>query len=156
MAFTTPPTFVDGAVLSAAQLNILAANQTYLSGLNTGVNLGFPEISIARESSQVFHVVHSYNNLYVSALIPDNDTRLEVYYDGDGTTGNEKVYDSGLDVAGQLTANVDISDFGGDGGGGGYVMGSQYEVTVSCRDRSGPAPAGTIKLHYIVESSAAL
>lgn len=156
MAFQTPPTFVDGDVLSASQLNILAENQNYLAGLATGVNPGFPQCNIGRESSQIFHVVHTYENVYVWALIPDNDTKIEIYYDGDGTTGNELVYSAGPGIAGVLTANVDISDFGGDGAGGGYVLGSRYEVTVSCRDRSAPAPAGTIALYYIAESSAAL
>ena len=33
MAWTTPPTFVDGAILSAAQLNILSADLEYLYAL---------------------------------------------------------------------------------------------------------------------------
>lgn len=42
MSFTTPPTFSDDTVLSAAQLNILSSDIAYLEGLAGGVNVAFP------------------------------------------------------------------------------------------------------------------
>jgi hypothetical protein len=53
MAFQTPPIFVDGDVLSASQLNILAANQNELAGLQAGVNLGFPDTGIPATESAI-------------------------------------------------------------------------------------------------------
>jgi hypothetical protein len=80
MAFQTPPTFVDGNVLSASQLNILAANQNELAGLSTGVNLGFPDTGIPTDESRYFYVIHAWNNLYLSYSLPTNDSSLRVYY----------------------------------------------------------------------------
>jgi hypothetical protein len=144
MAFQTPPTFVDGDVLSASQLNILAANQNYLNGVAVGVNLAFRQTAVARETSQSYHVVHTANNLYLRVTVPDNDTKVQVYYkDGSGLPG--LVYDSGADVMGELIVNHDIS-------GDGIVLGDRYTVEVACRDKSGPSPAGTITLQYLCES----
>lgn len=50
MAFTTPPTFSSGSVLTAAQLNILGDDLNYLKGVADGVTLsGF---SIRRAATQ--------------------------------------------------------------------------------------------------------
>lgn len=45
MAWIAPPTFVNGAVLSAAQLNILSGDLEYLKGLASTVNVPFIQIS---------------------------------------------------------------------------------------------------------------
>lgn len=41
MAYTTPPTFADGNILTAAQLNILSDDIEHLYGLLSGVNVPF-------------------------------------------------------------------------------------------------------------------
>lgn len=41
MAYTTPPTFADNAILTAAQLNILSDNIEFLYSLISGVNIPF-------------------------------------------------------------------------------------------------------------------
>jgi len=41
MAFTTPPTFTSGNVLTAAQLNTLSGDVEYLYSITHGINIGF-------------------------------------------------------------------------------------------------------------------
>lgn len=50
MPYTTLPTFADGDVLTAADLNLLADNIEFLFGLVSGVNVPFSSDSIAGSS----------------------------------------------------------------------------------------------------------
>lgn len=50
MAYSTPPTFVDGAVLPASQLNNLGDDISYLYGVSTGVT--FSGFKVSRSTSQ--------------------------------------------------------------------------------------------------------
>lgn len=50
MPYTTLPTFADGDVLTAADLNLLADNIEHLWGLVSGVNVPFSSDSIAGSS----------------------------------------------------------------------------------------------------------
>lgn len=147
MAYIAITPVADGDVLSATTLNNIRANIEYLQGVASGVNVGFQQVAIARETSQAYHVVHSYENLYVYATIPNSDTEIQIYYDGDGTVGNELVYEYTPAGPETITANIDLTSFG-------YTVGSRYEVTVSCRDDGGTA--GTIDLYYLAESGASL
>lgn len=47
MAWTTPPTFSDGAVLSAAQLNILSEDISYLWERAQQVNVARPRVTVS-------------------------------------------------------------------------------------------------------------
>jgi hypothetical protein len=136
MAFQTPPTFVDGNVLSASQLNILAANQNELAGLSTGVNLGFPDTGIPTDESRYFYVIHAWNNLYLSYSLPTNDSSLRVYY------GATLVYTS-TGNAGSYTVNVDLTSFG-------LTLGQAYSVRLRA-DSDAASSVG-----YMCESESAL
>lgn len=136
MAFQTPPTFVDGNVLSASQLNILAANQNELSELAAGVNLGFPNTGIPTNESRYFYVIHTLDNLYLSYSLATNDSSLRVYY---GTT---LVYTS-TGNSGAYTVNVDLSGFG-------LTKGQGYEVRLRASD------AASSSVSYMCESESAL
>lgn len=136
MPFQTPPTFYDGDVLSASQLNILAANQNELAGLLTGVNLGFPDTGIPTDESRYFRVIHTWNNLYLSYSLASNDSGLRVYYDATlvyTSTGN----------AGAYTVNVDLSGFG-------LTLGQSYAVRLRASD------AAASSVGYMCESESAL
>ena len=50
MAYQTNPTFADGSILSASDLNILADNTEFLHGLVTGVNMPFPKVVYSIEN----------------------------------------------------------------------------------------------------------
>jgi hypothetical protein len=66
MAFQTPPVFVDGEILSASQLNVLAANQNYLSGLASSVNPPFAQITLNDEGdSRYYDLIHQHDWLYL-------------------------------------------------------------------------------------------
>jgi hypothetical protein len=45
MPYTTPPTFVDGQIVSAAQLNILSDDIEFLNGVMAGPNIPFQSIT---------------------------------------------------------------------------------------------------------------
>lgn len=136
MAFQTPPVFVDGDVLSASQLNILAANQNELSGLAVGVNLGFPDTGIPATESRYFYVIHTWDNLYLNYSLATNDSSLRVYYDSTlvyTSTGN----------AGSYQVNVDLSSFG-------LTKGQAYAVRLRASDIAASS------VGYMCESESAL
>jgi hypothetical protein len=146
MAFQTPPTFVDGAVLSASQLNILGENQNYLSDIAAGVNVGFPQVSLGDDQSQSYHVVHSHNNLYIRAHLTYKAV-IDIYYDHGN--GNERVYTHVGAAGGELvTANEDISGYG-------IPLGARCTVEVACAVSGGGGPP-TLTLYYLTESAAEL
>jgi hypothetical protein len=136
MAFQTPPIFVDGDVLSASQLNILAANQNELAGLQAGVNLGFPDTGIPATESRYFRVVHTWDNLHLIFTEANSDTDLRVYY------GATLVYTSPGNGASH-TVNVDLS-------GSGLTKGQAYVVRLRAGDDGG------VSVGYMCESESAL
>lgn len=121
MSFQTPPTFYDGDVLSASQLNILASNQNELTGGLATVNLGFPETVLSPDESRFFRVVHSFNNLYVYFVLPSNGSTLRIYYE---STLVFALYEGN---AGVHIRNVDLSSFG-------LTIGVAYRVKVVADD----------------------
>lgn len=85
MSFVTPPTFADGNVLSASQLNTLAANQNYLAGLASSVNPGFTEFNLGGSGDEVYiSMIHAHDWLYVRTYHPSDDCSVKVYHSGDG------------------------------------------------------------------------
>ncbi len=65
MAWTTPPTFVNGAVLSAAQMNILSDDIEYLRGFVSGANPGVPEVTITDNGDIYFLIRHLFQYLHL-------------------------------------------------------------------------------------------
>jgi hypothetical protein len=134
MAWTTPPTFADGDILTASQLNILAENQNYLAGIAGSVNVGFPQTTLNGDVSVYYTVVHSYNNLHIRFHEVNTDSSLRVYY------GSTLVYTSPQD-GGTFTVNVDLS-------GAGLTLGQIYSVRF--RGEAG----GTTNIYYASETEA--
>lgn len=83
MAYSAPPTFVDGNVLMAADLNILADNQNYLAGIDAGVQPGFRHVTLSGDTSQYYHVVYSSARpwFYGRMNLADNGSTVRLYYD---------------------------------------------------------------------------
>lgn len=102
MAFTTPPTFVDGSALSASQLNILANNQLYLySLLGTNTNTGFTteDINTDRDSGRWrFKRSRKYLHYRIDMISGDSD-RLKIYVNG-GEEFNDGVNRTGYSWTG--------------------------------------------------------
>ena len=86
MAWTTPPTFVNGAVLSASQLNILSDDLEYLAGFVTGANPAITAVQLAADGDAFALIRHMHRYLWVQYNAND-DVRIfydatEVYHDG--------------------------------------------------------------------------
>lgn len=133
MSFTTPPTFVDGDALSASQLNILAANQNYLSGIATSTNVGFAKrILTDGDPTQEYLIVHMHDYLYVRCNVPNSDTGIKVYYNS-----TEVYHVDGDSVTGDVNVNIDISGFG-------LVAGTRYTLKFTRVDEDGDTAAVTV------------
>jgi len=68
MPFVTPPAFVDGNVLSAAQLNVLSDDIVYLHGLSSTVNIPFARTSLDLRNINTYWMIRHkarYLNLYI-------------------------------------------------------------------------------------------
>lgn len=88
MAYTTPPTFVDGNVLTAAQLNVLSSDIEFLYGLGDVVNVPFSaklyvggsllQDQIKWRIRKKYRYLH-YSFTLISGSISPADMRL--YYD---------------------------------------------------------------------------
>ena len=114
MPYQTPPTFTDGEILSASQLNTLASNQNELNDLASSANLGFAQFGLSTNTSRYFRVIHSYDNLFLIFGEHSSSSSLRVYY------GATLVYTSpgnGQDH----TVNVNLASFG-------LVKGQPYTV----------------------------
>ena len=136
MAFQTPPTFYDGDVLSASQLNILAANQNELAGLASMVNTGFAQVGIGADTSKYYRVVHAYNNLFLKFGEWSSASELKVYY------GATLVYTSPGNGA-EHEVNVDLSTFG-------LTIGQPYTVRLRTGEDDG------VEMYYLSESEETL
>lgn len=136
MAWTTPPTFVDGAVLSAAQLNILSDDLEYLAGYVAGGNPAVTStVCLVSDGgptprNDVFHLLrHLHRYLHVRVVADDE---VEVHY------GGTKVFEDGS-PDGDETYVVDLESFG-------LVVGMVYTVRVHLR---GSTPR---IVYYLIES----
>jgi hypothetical protein len=108
MAWTTPPTFVTSAVLSAAQLNVLSADVEYLNGFVSGANPAMTSTTLT-DDGDILHIIrhlHRYLHCMVRAT-----GDVKVYYDTtqvfhDGSPGGDEGYIVDLNsfglTAGQL------------------------------------------------------
>lgn len=111
MAWTTPPTFTSGNILTAAQLNILSDDQEHLYGLAQSPNLPIVRAGGAAGVTDKYYIVrHRLQYLNVRATWdkgsdPGSDFSLTVYYDGTsvisqslgGTTETTTTYQADLD-----------------------------------------------------------
>ena len=98
MPYTTPPTFVNGQIVSAAQLNILSDDIEFLNGVIAGPNIAFQSITWDTNSGEhTWYVRHRHQYLHFSYTISaDPADDVKIYYGGvliyqDGTPGEETV-----------------------------------------------------------------
>lgn len=131
MAYTTPPTFVTGVALSAAQLNILSDNQEYFWGLVTSQNPGMVETTIAADGDVFLMIRHTQRYLHVRYQADD---RCRIYYDA------TKVYDvSG--TSGTVTTSVDLNSYG-------LTIGQLYVIKFSIESTGQP-----LRVSYAYEAA---
>jgi hypothetical protein len=131
MPWTSPPTFVTDAVLSASQLNVLSDNQEYLYGYVSGQNPGIASLvltvdgdgfGVMRHMQRYFHVVY----------LCQND--IKIYYDA-----TEVFHDGAPDGTVNDSAIIDLNAFG-------FTVGQLYTVKFTM-------DSGTV--HYFYESDSA-
>jgi hypothetical protein len=102
MAWTTPPTFSSGAVLSAAQLNVLSDDLEYLNGFVSGANPAMTSTTIT-DNGDILHIIrHLHRYLHTKFRATDD---VKIYYDA------TKVYEDGS-PPGDDTQIVDLDSYG--------------------------------------------
>lgn len=102
MAWSTPPTFSDGAILSASQLNILSDNVEYLYSLLNRPNMPFVKGTLSAGGGAttavywgVWHV-HRYLKYKIAVSGGNTDSMRMTYY-ANGAGGN--LINDGIDRA---------------------------------------------------------
>lgn len=89
MAFTTPPTFSDGALLTASQLNILSDDLEHLYGIVQAPQVPFRKLNLNLQGSvsQYYYVRHrsKYLNLKIEYVV-DNSWGTHIEWGLDVTT----------------------------------------------------------------------
>ena len=140
MPFSTPPTFVDGNILSASQLNTLTNNDLYfrsLLGNNTNTGFMTEDIVTDRDSAKwVFRRTRQYIHYNISMLSGDSD-RLIIYVNGaqelnDGVNRTGYTWTGYFDLD-TITNPVTEGDF--------------YEVYINIEFIS-----GSLRVNYFIES----
>lgn len=149
MSFVSPPTFADGDVLSASQLNLLAANQNFLSGMASSVNPGFTEFSLGGSGDAVFvSMVHSHDWLYVRTYHSDDDCAVKVFHSGDGFSaeiGELKTTSAG---GGEDSLAIDLSGLAG------LVKGAWVRYRLRGAREGGSSGSSTVR--YFAETAEAV
>lgn len=144
MPFSTPPTFTDGNVLSASQLNTLAANQNYFNSLlGTTSNTGFmtEDISTDRDSAiWVFKRSRRYLHYRVD-MIEGLSDRLIIYVNGNEELNDGINRSSGYSWTGYFDLTAITSP---------VTVGDLYEVYCNCDVDS--AGTNTFRIQYFIES----
>ena len=102
MAYTTPPTFNTGDILSATQLNILSDDIEYLNGFVVGSSPAMVSVNLANDGDVYFIIRHTQRYLHVKYRAQDS---CRIYYDA------ITVYNQGSTV-GDRTITVDLNPFG--------------------------------------------
>ena len=107
MAWTTPPTFVDAAVASAANLNILSDDLEHLQGVAAGPNAPFQSYVFSTSGTATYHLRYRYPYLHYSYTVsvdPGDDVNIKV-------NGTSKVHDGAPGEA-TVTSYVDLTSMG--------------------------------------------
>jgi len=84
MAYSTPPTFADGNILTATQLNTLSANQEYLKGVIDAPNV--PSIQVGDNADFWFRHTLPYFHWYFYVNNGSTVDKVEIkIYSDDGS-----------------------------------------------------------------------
>jgi hypothetical protein len=147
MPYSAIPTFVDGDILTASDLNTLSANQEFLFSLGNAANAPFNSVRVNTgsldESVAFWRIRHRLDYLHfkITTVDSSNDEWVRVYYNGVKVYGDEApsggeyadVYDlsswASLPnlVGAWLTATAYEDDVNGDGDDGSVVTnGGEY------------------------------
>ena len=143
MAWQTNPTFADGNVLSAAQLNILSENCEYLFSLVSGINVPFTGDQITTGNTRGYTFTRQSRYLHYKARLTAGDSdgtsiKIDTYTEGGDSTNRASPY--------TWTEVIDLTTITSA-----PAVGDEYEVIVYFT----PNPTGTFHLDYLIESDSA-
>jgi hypothetical protein len=113
VAWTSPPTFSSGNVLSAAQLNVLSDNQEFLFGYVSGQNPGIASLVLLTDGDGFGVIRHEQRYLHVVYLCQDD---IKIYYDA-----TEVFHDGAPDGVVNDSAIIDLNPFS-------FTVGQLYTV----------------------------
>jgi hypothetical protein len=149
LSYTTPPTFVDGNLGSAAQLNILADDIKYLANISNATNIPFRAVwtdagVTVQDTGVRWKIRHLHRYFHYRVRQTDSTSDfMEVHYDS--TT----VYSDGGDRVAAYTweGYVDLEDTG-------VItptptIGEWYDVKIENGHKTG---SGRIAVDYLLES----
>lgn len=102
MAYTTPPTFNTGDILSAGNLNILSDDIEYLNGFVVGTSPAMVSVNIPVDGDVLFIIKHTQRYLKVKYRAQD---RCRIWYNG------TNVYDQSGTI-GDQTVSIDTNSAG--------------------------------------------
>lgn len=108
MPYTTPPTFVNGQIVSAAQLNILSDDIEFLNGIMAGPNIPFQSITWDTNSGEhTWYVRHRHRYLHYSfSITSDPADDVKIYYNG------VQIFHDGAPGEGYQTSYRDLNAYG--------------------------------------------
>ena len=123
MPYTNPPTFVDGQIVSAAQLNTLSDDIEFLNGVVAGPNIPFQSVTWDTNSGEhTWYVRHRHRYLHYSFTISsDAADDVKIYFNG------VQVFHDGAPGQNTFTGYVDLNSFGSWTAGAWYPIRFEYD-----------------------------
>lgn len=118
MAFVTPPTFSDSAVLTATQLNQLSSSVNSLQSAANQPTPGFLMVAVEDDGTRYFWMRHAAANDYLHFRITQADPdSVDVYITPDGDS-EVHVWDDGAPPSGttEYVLRLSTGDATEDGG----------------------------------------
>jgi len=133
------PTFADGDVLSASQLNNLVARLNALTSTAAAANVAFPQIVLTQSEGNAYvNLIHAQDWLHVRLDLPNDDVELTIYY------GETEVGTIDGDVqTGYQAQSIDLSGFE-------LTKGAWYRLWLRRREEGGDSAPVTV--YYVGES----
>lgn len=111
MAWSSPPSFSSGAVLSASALNTVSDDLVFLHGLISGANPAMASIELTVNGTCFAVIRHKHRYLHAVYLCQDD---FRIAYSADGATWTEVYHDGAPNgtVADSIPTPVDLNSFG--------------------------------------------
>lgn len=106
MPWTTPPTFVNGAILSAAQLNIHSDNLDYLYGIALAPNIPFLAREVGQEGATWYFRYRLRYIHYYYDILHDPSDDVKIYVNG------TQAYHDGTPDEGSVAGAIDLNSLG--------------------------------------------
>lgn len=146
--WVTNPTFADGAVLSASDLNKLSSNGAFLYGRIQGVNVPFSSLRsenislTAANNGWAIRHQHQYLHYRLTLVSGDIDGGgdLSIYYNSGTKLVDVETSPTELGTPQTWTGYVDVSS---------WTIGEWYTIYVTTSD-----DGGVFSVDYLLESDA--